>query len=287
MIHSLATLVFGFSDILKPLEDAVRWLLDRFHYNLHLPWAWAIVATTITVRILLVPLTVRQIHSLQSMQRHAPEMKEIQRKYKGDRQKLNEELMKFYKENKINPAASCLPLVAQFPVFISLYLVLKHFASKGGVLDTYHGSTDWLHLVRITEHVNVGWGPLLLVIYVVSQLSSSWFMSTTMQGAQRWMLMILPVAFVPFLLNFPSGLMIYWLTTNLWTTGQGLITRRMVPKPEPPPKRSSRTPPSNGPPPADAPGGGAPAKPKSQGNGGKPIAGPPRRVKRKRSGARR
>src|SRR6185437_9242069 len=97
--------------ILQPLEDAVRWLRFRFHYNVGLSWAWSIVATTVVVRIVLVPLTVRQIHSMQSLQRHAPEMKEIQRKYKGDRQKLNEELMKFYKENHINPAASCLPLV--------------------------------------------------------------------------------------------------------------------------------------------------------------------------------
>ena len=74
----------------------------------------------------LVPLTVRQIHSMQSLQAHAPEMKEIQKKYKGDRAKLNEELMKFYKENHINPAASCLPLLAQFPVFIALYFTLKH-----------------------------------------------------------------------------------------------------------------------------------------------------------------
>ena len=87
-----------------------------------------------------------------------------------------------------------------------------------------------------------GWGPLLLVIYVASQLSSSYFMSTTMQGAQRVLLMVLPVVFVPFILNFPAGLMLYWLTTNLWTTGQGLVTRRLMPKPARPEKRSSRTP---------------------------------------------
>ena len=81
-------------------------ILDFFHSTVGLPWAWSIVALTILVRILLVPLTVRQIHSMQSLQAHAPEMKEIQRKYKGDRTKLNEELMKFYKENHINPAAS-------------------------------------------------------------------------------------------------------------------------------------------------------------------------------------
>ena len=277
----------GIGNILDPLENILRHVLVWLHESAGFSWAWSIVALTVMVRILLVPLMVRQIHSMQGLQVHAPEMKAIQQKWKHDKQRQNEELMKFYKENKINPAASCLPLVAQFPVFISLYLVLKHFTSKGGVLDTYGGSTDWLHLVKITQHVNVGWGPLLLVIYVASQLSSSWFMSTTMQGAQRWMMMILPVAFVPFLIRFPSGLMIYWLTTNLWTTGQGVITRRMVPKPAPPPKRSSRTAPTPGPPAPDPPDGGTPAKPKSQGNGGKPIAGPPRRVKRKRSGSRR
>ena len=277
----------GIGNILDPLENILRHVLVWLHESAGFSWAWSIVALTVMVRILLVPLMVRQIHSMQGLQVHAPEMKAIQQKWKHDKQRQNEELMKFYKENKINPAASCLPLVAQFPVFISLYLVLKHFTSKGGVLDTYGGSTDWLHLVKITEHVNVGWGPLLLVIYVASQLSSSWFMSTTMQGAQRWMMMILPVAFVPFLIRFPSGLMIYWLTTNLWTTGQGVITRRMVPKPAPPPKRSSRTAPTPDPPSPDPPDGGTPAKPKSQGNGGKPIAGPPRRVKRKRSGSRR
>ncbi|MEP6892706.1 MAG: YidC/Oxa1 family membrane protein insertase [Gaiellaceae bacterium] len=274
----------GIQNILDPLENILRHVLVWLHETAGFSWAWSIVALTVIVRILLVPLMVRQIHSMQGLQVHAPEMKALQQKWKHDKQRQNEELMKFYKENKINPAASCLPIVAQFPVFISLYLVLKHFTSTGGVLDTYGGSTDWLHLVSITNHVNVGWGPLLLVIYVASQLSSSWFMSTTMQGAQRWMMMILPVAFVPFLIRFPTGLMIYWLTTNLWTTGQGVITRRLVPKPALPAKRSSRTPPADEPPPV-APG--TSVKPKAPSNGGRPVAGPPRRVKRKRSGGKR
>jgi YidC/Oxa1 family membrane protein insertase len=276
--------IAGLGSILSPLENILRHVLVWLHESAGFSWAWSIVALTVMVRILLVPLMVKQIHSMQGLQVHAPEMKAIQQKWKHDKQRQNEELMKFYKENKINPAASCLPIVAQFPVFISLYLVLKHF---NRLLDQYGGSTDWLHLWKITDHVNVGWGPLLLVIYVASQLSSSWFMSTTMQGAQRWMMMILPVAFVPFLLRFPTGLMIYWLTTNLWTTGQGVVTRRLVPKPVPPPKRSSRTPPAGEAPSSDPPDGGSPARPKTQGTGGKPVAGPPRRVKRKRSGSRR
>src|SRR6201985_2530779 len=131
------------TNILDPLENLMKSILDFFHSNVGLPWAWTIISLTIFVRICLVPLAVRQIHSMQALQAHAPEMKEIQRKYKGDRQKLNEELMKFYKENHINPAASCLPLVAQLPVFFSLYLVLKHFTKH-----VPPGSNlSWLHVV--------------------------------------------------------------------------------------------------------------------------------------------
>ena len=151
------------------------------------------------------------------------------------------------------------------------------------MLPHYGGSVEWLGLVDITEPVKDGWGPLLLVIYVASQLSSSYFMSSTMQGAQRILLMVLPVVFVPFILKFPAGLMLYWLTTNLWTTGQGIITRRLMPKPLPPEKRSSRTPPKEEP---EAPSGNgaAAASSRSAAPARKPVAGPPRRVKRKRGG---
>ena len=76
----------------------------------------------------------------------------------------------------------------------------------------------------------MGWGPLLIVAYGVRQFTSTWLMSQTMQPTQRALMLILPIAFIPFVLNFPAGLMLYWLTTNLWTTGQGLITRRLMPK---------------------------------------------------------
>jgi YidC/Oxa1 family membrane protein insertase len=264
---------------LQPLEDAVHWLLERFHANVGLPWAWSIVATTIVVRIVLVPLTVRQIHSMQSLQRHAPEMKEIQRKYKGDRQKLNEELMKFYRENHINPAASCLPLVAQLPVFFALYFVLKNFSKHPPA-----GSLSWLHIVpSIAAKADSHWsGYLLLAIYAGSQILSSYFMSTTMDKAQRIIMMIVPLVFISVVAHFPTGLVLYWVTTNLWTVGQGLITRRLVPKTPLPtiggPKRSSRTPP------APAKDDGKTAQPARA-----PTARPPapRRVKRKKGGPRR
>src|SRR3712207_4119614 len=98
--------------ILSPVEDVLTWGLEEFH-ELGLSWAWSVVAVTIFVRMLLVPLTVRQIHSMQRMQQYLPQMKEIQKRYKSDRRRQNEELMKFYKEHQINPASSCLPILPQ------------------------------------------------------------------------------------------------------------------------------------------------------------------------------
>ena len=145
--------LFVLASILTPLENVMKAILDFFHDSVGLSWAWSIVAITIVVRIALVPLTVRQIHSMQAMQAHAPQMKEIQKKYKGDRQKMNEEMMRFYKENNINPAASCLPLLAQLPVFFALYLVLRQFAKSAP-----GGDLSWLHIVPdITAHASAHW----------------------------------------------------------------------------------------------------------------------------------
>jgi YidC/Oxa1 family membrane protein insertase len=267
------------ASILSPLENVMKSILDFFHASVGLPWAWAIIAVTIVVRICLVPLAVRQIHSMQALQAHAPEMKEIQRKYKGDRQRQSEELQKFYKENNINPAASCLPLLAQFPVFIALYFTLRH--------QSKHITGTWLSVVHLDKHVTAHWsGFLLLAVYAGSQISSTYFMGATMDKTQRTIMMVLPLAFLTVVSRFPTGLVLYWMTTNLWTVGQGLITRRLMPKPgsaspaRTGPRRTSRTPAAAPPPEAKANGDatGEPAKPTATG---------PRRVKKKKGGARR
>ena len=266
--------------ILSPIENILTDVLTWLHDSGGLSWAWSIVALVLLVRILLVPVAVRQIHSMQSLQLHAPEMKAIQQRYKADRQKQSEELMKFYKENKINPYASCLPIVLQIPIFIALFFVLRDFEKE--IFPQFpESSLEWLNLVDITEPTKDGWGPVLLLVYVVSQLTSTWLMSTQMQSAaQRVMIMVLPIVFIPFILSFPSGLMIYWLTTNLWTTGQGIVTRRQMPRREPPPKKSSRTPPKEPVVSAER----APAGAGSAASSSPARSGPPRRVKRKRGG---
>jgi YidC/Oxa1 family membrane protein insertase len=272
--------------IFGQLERLLRWGLGELGpRHLGLPWAWAIVSLTIIVRLLLVPVMVRQIHSMQSTQRHMPEMKRIQELYKDDRQKKQEELMKFYKENKINPAASCLPLLVQLPIFFALYLVLRHYISH------QHSHLSWLGIVpNITHAITSTWaGYVLVVIYVVSQMASSYYMSASVEKTQRIMMMVLPVFFVYFILKppvggttstggFPMGLLIYWVTTNLWTVGQGLVTRQLTPKPVPPPKKSSRT--------APAAAAAAPAKKPAPVNGGRPAQPQVRKVKRKKKGGR-
>ena len=258
---------------LNPLKELFRSILDWLHATGHLPWGWAIVVLTVIVRIVIVPLTVKQIHSMQSLQMHAPEMKEIQQRYKGDKQRQQQELMRFYKENNINPMASCLPMLVQFPIFIALFYVLKDF-SKQAKQGQIHG-LGWLHIFPdISKPITSHWsGYLLLAIYVGSQVASTHFMSGSAQKSQRIMMMVLPFVILPFILRFQVGLLIYWTTTNLWTVGQGLITRSLIPKAPPPAKRTSRTPS------AAAKQAAAQAKPRSPQ--------PPRRVKRKKKGGRR
>lgn len=267
--------------LLAPLEHVFRSVLNWLHGTIGLPWAWSIIALTVIVRMILVPLTVKQIHSMQSMQRHAPQMKEIQRKYKGDRQKMNEELMKFYKENSINPAASCLPFAFQIPVFIGLYYTLRAFSRED--VRLHPGSLAWLHFVPdISKHTVSHWsGYLLLLVYAASQIASTLLMGTTMDKTQKRIMLVLPLAFIFVVARFPAGLVLYWMTTNLWTVGQGLITRRLVPKTPPPSlnfKRSSRAPAADGDKPV------AEKQTQAAPMNGQPQ--PPRRVKRKKKARR-
>ena len=268
--------------ILTPLEQVLQAGLEWLHGTLELPWAWAVVGLTIVVRMLLVPLTVRQIHSMQNLQRHMPQLKEIQRKYKGDRQRMNEEVMRFYRENRVTPASSCLPIVFQIPIFIALYFVLRDFEDE--IYPNFPQSDlGWLSFVPdITDAIDAHWsGYVLLALYVVSQMASTLLMPTTLQRSQRILMLVLPLIFVFFIVNppvgaeFPVGLLLYWVTTNLWTVGQGLVTRELAQKaPATPAKRSSRTPPQ-----AERGDGAAAAPPEPKAPA---PAGAPRRVKRKK-----
>jgi YidC/Oxa1 family membrane protein insertase len=249
-----------FAHILTPIEDVLTDVLVWLHNAIGISWAWSVIVLVALIRIVILPLTLKQIRSMQRLAQYAPQLKALQQKYKHDKQRMNEEVMKFYREHKVNPAASCLPILPQIPIFIALFYTLRDFEKD--VLPTHGGSVSFLNglIPNITDKVTDHWtGWMLLVIYVGSQVLSMLLSTTAVQSKmQRYLFMALPILFIPFILRFPVGLMAYWITTNLWTIGQGIVTRRLYPRPVmEPPKKSSRTPPKDG----DGGGNGA-ARPK-------------------------
>ncbi|HEX5922479.1 MAG TPA: YidC/Oxa1 family membrane protein insertase, partial [Baekduia sp.] len=230
----------------------------------------SIILLTIAVRAALLPLAVKQFRSMQALQRIAPHLKELQAKYKDDKQRLQQETMKFYQEHKVNPFASCLPLVAQLPVFLSLFYMLRKdlrydicpdINTAAVKVPKPCGSTDASQFWFIHDITDKATGSVLVVLllmYVGSQLISSLLMMTaTVDKNQKFIMLALPFLFVPFVFGFPAGLIMYWITTNVWTIGQQQFLRRVIGRnaPEPPPL------PSDG-------GGGATAAPAAEGGGG-------------------
>ena len=170
------------------------------------------------------------MRALQALQ---PQIKEIQAKYKNDRQRMQQEMMRFYQENKVNPFASCIPLIAQLPVFITLFYVLRHeLPADIGCKAGHCGSeASFLFINDLTAKATGAELIVLLVLYVGTQLISGMVMSVTADKSQRMMMMVLPFIFVPFVISFPAGLVLYWITTNVWTIGQQYTIQRLIPAP--------------------------------------------------------
>src|SRR3954447_15616873 len=230
---------------LQPLIDVFEAVLQFFHDHIGLSWGMAIVALTIIVRALLLPLALKQFRSMQSLSRHQPELKKLQEKYKGDKDRMNQEMMKFYRENKINPLASCLPLLAQIPVFISLFYMLRHdllFDICPGINEGRDkpipcpdgGASQFLFIPNLTEKVTGAVLVALIVLYVGSQLISTALSTVTADRNQKLIMYALPFVFVTFVINFPAGLLVYWITTNVWTIVQQYIIRKRLGPMRPP-----------------------------------------------------
>ena len=249
------------ANIFQPLIDVFQQVLSFFH-GLGFSWGWSIVLLTICVRVVLLPLTVKQFGSMRRMQHLQPEMKAIQQKYKQDKQRQQEEMMKFYRENNVNPLGSCLPLVAQLPVFISLFYMLRknlridicpgiqhahqlslisHGMSAAAAKASAPiacGPVPAAHFLFIDDITNTAHGAtlvILLLLYVGTQVLSTMLMSApTMDQNQRRLMMLMPLVFVIFVIRFPAGLIVYWITTNAWTMGQQYTLKRMMGPPPPP-----------------------------------------------------
>jgi YidC/Oxa1 family membrane protein insertase len=246
--------------ILNPLYTAVSWVMITFHdllaftKNEDLQWSVGIIALVIVIRIILIPLFVKQIKSQRALTALAPHMKEIQKKYKDDRQKQSEEMMKLYKEHKTNPLASCFPILAQAPIFFALFTVLNgisqnkpHGLLKGEYLlsaqdasffgaplsGTFLGSSDaTTKLITVVLIIFMSATTFTtqrqLMVKGMPKMDSS---NNMMLQQQKIMLYLFPVIFAVTGVNFPIGVLIYWSTTNLWTWGQQFYVIKRNPTP--------------------------------------------------------
>ena len=222
---------FVLANIFQPLIDVADWLITSLHDDVGLTWGWSIVALTVIVRLLMIPLTIKQIRSMNALRVLQPQVKAIQEKYKEDRQRMQQEMMKFYKENQVNPFASCLPLLLQLPVFMALFFLLNGNEFKDQVLSS--PDQGFLFIDNITEPATGLTLIVLMVLFIGSQMASTMVMSVTADKTQQRIMLLLPLVFAALVPSFPAGLLVYWITTNFWTLGQAIVVRKLAPPPVP------------------------------------------------------
>lgn len=220
------------ANILQPLEDAAESVLKFFH-DAGFSWGTSIVALTVVVRAVLIPLTYKQIKGMRALQALQPQIKEIQEKYKNDKQRMQQEMMRFYQENKVNPLASCLPLLLQLPIFIALFQLLKGDSFERDVEAS--GGAGWLFIGSVVENPAGAEMALLMLLFAGSMALSTFVTmrsSPSAGGSQQYMLIaafaLVGVFFVP---AFPAGLSLYWITTNFWTVLQAYAAAKLIPAP--------------------------------------------------------
>ena len=251
------------STILNPLYYAVSWVLVGFHTifgaifgkNQHesLKWSLSIIGLVVLIRIILIPLFVRQIKSQRAMQVLQPKMKEIQKRYKDDRQKQSEEMMKLYKEHKTSPFASCLPLLAQAPIFFALFTVLNGIAKghphgfmRGAELVSA-GEAKFFGVSLTKSFINAQGlsakliiGVLVFVMVAIQFITQKQLMTkgmavdtsnNMMMQQQKIMLYVLPVILTISGVSFPVGVLMYWTVSNFWMFGQQMYVIKRNPTP--------------------------------------------------------
>jgi YidC/Oxa1 family membrane protein insertase len=258
------------NSILNPLYIAVSWVIVTIHdllspvfgTNSGVTWSLAIMGLVIIIRIILIPLFVKQIKSQRALTALQPHMKEIQKKYKDDRQKQSEEMMKLYKEHKTNPLASCFPILAQAPIFFALFTVLNGIAAiddEGNPAPIARGFMKGEYLASAAQAKFFG-APIsdkflgsdittvkIVTVILIILMSATTFTTqrqlmtkgmpkmdssnNMMLQQQKIMLYAFPVIFAITGVNFPVGVLIYWSTTNLWTWGQQYYVIKRNPTP--------------------------------------------------------
>ncbi|MFF4270545.1 membrane protein insertase YidC [Streptomyces sp. NPDC001536] len=259
------TIASLFSFITTP----VSWVIVQFHkvygalFGPDTGWAWglSIVSLVILIRICLIPLFVKQIKATRAMQTLQPEMKKIQERYKNDKQRQSEEMMKLYKETGTNPLSSCLPILAQSPFFFALYHVLNSIANNdtiGSINQSLLDSAQKAHIfgaplaAKFTDSsadvtaldANLTSVRIVTAVMIVLMSASQFYtqrqlmtknvdttVKTPFMQQQKMLMYVFPIMFAVFGINFPVGVLVYWLTTNVWTMGQQMYVIHNNPTP--------------------------------------------------------
>jgi len=209
-----------FQNLFGPVVSVLGAVLLYFHQTLGAPWWISIVLLTVIVRSLLFPLTVKQVRSMRAMQDLKPHMDRVRAQFKDNPQRQREEMAKVYQEQGVNPLGGCLPILVQMPIFIGIFYVIRQFGgySLGGrtvppQYPSFHeGGILWFQNLSHADPTH-----LLPIISAVTMLAATEITAKNMDPQQRWLMRLLPIGFTVFLLNFPAGLFMYWITSNVMT----------------------------------------------------------------------
>jgi YidC/Oxa1 family membrane protein insertase len=226
-----------FANLFSPIVDVLGIVLLYFHNTLGAPWWLSIALLTVVVRTLLFPLTVKQVKSMRAMQDLRPEMERIRAQYRDNRQKQQEEIMRLYQERKINPLGGCLPILVQMPIFIGIFYVIRQFGgySLGGrtippQYPSFHeGGLMWFQNLSVADPYYI-----LPILSALTMLAATEITAHNIDPQQRWLMRLLPIGITVFLFNFPAGLFVYWITSNLVTLTQNYVIYHHGPGRRPP-----------------------------------------------------
>lgn len=217
MINGIADF---FQNLFSPVVNILGSVLLFFHQTVGAPWWLSIAMLTVVVRGLLFPLTVKQVKSMRSVQDLKPDMDRVRAQYQNNPQKQREEMTKLYQERGVNPLGGCLPILVQMPIFIGIFYVIRLFGGTPGRTDPQYpsfvdGGIFWFQDLSQADPTY-----LLPIISAVTMLCATEITLKNADPQQRWLMRLLPVGFTVFLISFPAGLFVYWITSNLVTLVQ-------------------------------------------------------------------
>ena len=223
MINNIADF---FANLFSPIVSVLGAVLLYFHQTLGAPWWLAIVLLTVIVRSLLFPLTVKQVRSMRAMQDLKPHMDRVRAQFKDNPQRQREEMAKVYQDQGVNPLGGCLPILVQMPIFIGIFYVIRQFGGYSLGDRTVPPQYPSFHEGGILWFQNLSNADptyLLPIISAITMLAATEITAKNIDPQQRWLMRLLPIGFTIFLLNFPAGLFMYWITSNLVTLVQNFV----------------------------------------------------------------